>query len=131
MKKTLILFVLVLGMLSMHPQAATKRAYQPATVVSVENHQTEFNYVGDNPSDASLQSAVYAYDIGIRLNCVDYIGRYLSAFDYLPSVFAPNNTVQVNRQKHVLYVRLSDSRDVKMGIARRSRERDASCLTNN
>jgi hypothetical protein len=131
MKKTLILFVLVLGVLSMHLQAATKRVYQPATVVSVENHQTEFNYVGDNPSDASLQSAVYAYDIGIRLNCVDYIGRYLSAFDYLPSVFAPNNNVQVNRQKHVLYVRLSDSRDVKMGIARRSRERDASCLTNN
>ena len=33
MKKSLILFVLDLGMLSMHLQAATKRAYQPATVV--------------------------------------------------------------------------------------------------
>jgi hypothetical protein len=131
MKKTLILFVLVLGMLSMHLQAATKRAYQPATVVSVENHQSRPNYVGDNPSDAPLQSTVYAYDIGIRLNCIEYVGRYLSAFDYLPTVFTPNNTIQVNRQKHVLYVSLPGSRDVKMGIASRSREKDAPCLTNN
>jgi hypothetical protein len=131
MKKTLILFVLVLGVLSIHLQAATKRVYQPATVVSVENHLTESNYVGDNPSDAPLQSTVYAYDIGIQLNCVEYVGRYLSAFDYFPSVFTPNNTIQVNRQKHVLYVSLPGSRDVKMGIASRSRGKDAPCLTNN
>jgi hypothetical protein len=130
MKKSLVLFVLVLGV-SMHLQAVTKRTYQPATVVSVENHQAQSNYVGDNPSDAPLQSTVYAYDISIRLNCVVYVGRYLSAFDYLPSVFAPSNTVLVNRQNHVMYVSIPGSRDVKMGIARRSREKDACCLTNN
>ncbi len=37
----------------------------------------------------------YSYDIGIRLNCDVYIGRYESATDYLPAVFAPQHTVDV------------------------------------
>ena len=40
-----------------------------------------------------------SYDIGILLNCNAYIGRYESAIDYLPSVFAPQRTVDVLLQK--------------------------------
>ena len=131
MKKSLTLLVLIFGALSMHLQAATKRIYQSATVVSVENHQAGSNYVGDNPSDAPLQPVVFAYDIGIRLNCVVYVGRYQSAFDYLPSVFTPNNMLAVNRENHIMYVRVPGSRDVKMGIDSHSRLKDASCVASN
>ena len=123
--------MLLCGVLSVCAQAATRRQYQPATVVSVQERETLFNNAGSNPSDAPLQAEVYSYDIGIRLNCTIYRVRYDSAFDYLPPVFVPNNTVEVNPQKHVLYLSLAGNREVRMGIGGRSRVKDASCGVNN
>jgi hypothetical protein len=135
MKKTLLVSALILSALLVYLHADTKRApkdqYQMATVVSVDKHVPESNYLGGNPTDAPLQADDYSYDIGIRLDCNIYIGRYESAIDYLPSVFSPKHTIDVRLQKHVMYVSLPDSdREVRMGIVRYSRVKEEGCSAN-
>jgi hypothetical protein len=135
MKKTLMVSVLMLSALLVYLHADTKKnsrtGYQTATVVSVDKHISQSNYVGGSPTDAPLMAEDYSYDIGIRLNCNVYIGRYESAIDYLPAVFAPQHTVDVLLQKHVLYVSLPDSdREVKMGITSHHLLKGDQCAAN-
>ena len=135
MKKTLMVSGLMLSALLVYLHADTKREskdqYQTATVVSVDKHVSESNYVGGSPSDAPLQAEDYSYEIGIRLNCNIYIGRYESATDYLPSVFSPKHSVDVRLQKHIMYVSLPESdREVKMGIVGHRRVREEGCPAN-
>jgi len=117
MKKILMVSGLILSALLVYFHASTKREskdqYQTATVVSVDKHVSESNDVGGSPSDAPVQAEDYSYDIGIRLNCDIYIGRYESATDYLPAVFSPKHSVDVRLQKHVMYVSLQESRNRK------------------
>jgi hypothetical protein len=136
MKKTLMISTLMLSALLVYLHADTKNnshtGYQTATVVSVDKHVSQSNYVGGSPSDAPLMAEDYSYDIGIRLNCDVYIGRYEPATDYLPAVFAPQHTVDVLVQKHVLYVSLPESdREVKMGITSHHLLKGEQCAANN
>jgi len=135
MKKILMVSGLILSALLVYLHADTKRKskdqYQTATVVSVDKHVAESNYVGGSPGDAPLQAEDYSYDIGIRLNCNIYIGRYESATDYLPSVFSPKHSVDVRLQKHIMYVSLPESdREVKMGIVGHNRVKEEGCAAN-
>ncbi|HTR66121.1 MAG TPA: hypothetical protein VMH85_10130 [Terriglobales bacterium] len=132
MKRNWLFLVLVPGVLLVCLFASakqdSKQGYQTAKVVSVEKHETSSNNVGGNPSDAPLQAEDYSYDIGIRLECDVYVGRYQSAIDYLPSVFAPNHEVDVRLQKHILYVSLPyGDREVKMGIVSHRRLKEKDC----
>ena len=132
MKKGLSLFGVLSGVLLICLPADSKRVaeqgYEAATVISVDRFQPVSNYLGENPADAPLRAREYSYDIGIRLACNIYVGRYESAINYLPSAFARNQIVDVRLQKHILYVSLPDSDwDVKMGIVSRRRVRDESC----
>jgi hypothetical protein len=134
MKQDLLFLALVFGVPLMYLHASAKpdmeQGYQTATVVSVTKHVSASNYVGDNPSDAPLQARDYSYDIGIRLNCNVYVGRYESAIRYLPSVFAPNHEVDVRLRKHIMYVNLPFSdEEVMMGIVGHKRVKDEVCLT--
>lgn len=105
-----------------------KEGYQQATVIKVDKFQIPSTYVGGSPTDAPLEPEVYAYDIGLRLNCDLYVGRYQSPTDYLPSIFTRNHSVDVRVQKHILYVSLPDSdRDVKMGIVSHGRVKEGNC----
>ena len=133
MKQILMLFVFVAGALLPSAYAAKShqfKGFQPATVVSIDRHETESNsnYAGSNPSDAPLQSAeVYSYDIGIRLGCTVYRARYDSAFESLPSVFTVNHPIEVNLHKRVLEVSLPGNHAVRMGIGSRIMIKEASC----
>lgn len=136
MKKSLILSCIALGglLICLHAYAKpnVKQGHQTATVVSVEKHETPSNYVGDNPTDAPLQADDYSYDIGIRVECNVFVGRYESATNYLPSVFAPKHQVDVRLEKHVMFVSLPFSdREVKMGIVWHRRMKDEGCPANN
>jgi hypothetical protein len=130
MKQVLIVTALFFTAMLSWAQTGAKREYQPATVVSVETHETPSNYVGDNPMDAPMQADVHSYDIGIRLNCAVYTVRYESALDYLPSVFAPNHAIDIDLRKRVMNIALPGDRSVRLGIVYRSRARDTTCLTN-
>ena len=120
MKNTFVLFVLVSGALLTSGHAATKAGYQPATVVSVESRAIPSSYAGDNPSDAPFQPEVFSYDIGILVGGTVYRTSYDSAFDELPSAFAPNHPVQVNLKKHVMDVELPGDRTLQMAIESRT-----------
>ncbi len=109
--------VVLLICLHARAELVTEEGYQTAAVVSVKKLSSASNYAGDNPSDAPLQAREYSYDIGIRLNCDIYVGRYESATRYLSSVFAPNHEVYVRLHKHIIYVSLPFSdEEVMMGI---------------
>jgi len=131
MKNRFVLFVIVSGVLFTNMHAATKAGYQPATVVSVETRAIPSDYDGGDPSDTTLQSEVYSYDISIRLGNTVYRTSCDSAFDELPSVFATNHLVQVNLKKHVMYVELPGDRAVQMAIESRTGVKSVSGLANN
>jgi hypothetical protein len=105
---------------------ASSRRFQNATVVSVQKYDP---YIPRrrNPSDAPLASTAYDYDISIRLNCSVYVGRYESAIDYLPNAFAPNQPIEISLQKHLMFVRLPGTREIKMGVVRRYAVSGNSC----
>ena len=120
MKNTLMLLAIVLGTLLTTAHAATKAGYQAATVVSVKSRAIPSTYAGDNFSDAPLQPEVYSYEIGIQLGGTVYQTTYDSAFNELPSTFAPNHSVQVNLKKRVMEVDLPGDDPVEMAIESRS-----------
>ena len=120
MKIAFVLSVIVFGVLLTSGHAATKPAYQPAKVVSVESHAIPSNNFGDNPSDAPLQPEVYSYNIGILLGGAVYQTRYDSAFEQLPSAFALNQSIQVNLKKHVVDLNLPDDSTLPMTIESRA-----------
>jgi hypothetical protein len=131
MRNTLLLFAIVSGTLVTSMNAATNAGYQPATVVSVANHATPSNHDGGNSSDAPLRPVVNSYDIDIRLGGTVYRTSYDSAFDDLPSTFAPYQQVQVNLKKHVMYVQLPGDRAVEMAIESRTDDNGESSLAGN
>jgi len=103
---------------------AKNESYQPGTVVTVD--KSESTYPGS--PDAPLEPDVYSYDIGVRVDCTIYVGRYESAFDYLPSPLAPHHQVEVLLHKHILYVRMPElDREVKMSIVGHKRVNEDAC----
>lgn len=132
MKRFLSIALLVVPVLFIYMQANAKQSgYETGTVVSVDKHVSVSTNAGGSPSDAPLEAQDNSYDVGIRLNCNVYVGRYESATDYLPSAFAPNHTVDVRLDKHVLYVSLPDGdRIVKMGIVSHKRVKEQACPAN-
>ena len=120
MRNTILLFAIVSGTLVTSMNAATKAGYQPATVVSAENHAAPSNNDGGNPSDAPVQPVLNSYDIDIRLGSTVYRTKYDSAFDDLPSTFAPNQQVQVNLKKHVMYVEFPGASAVELAVESRT-----------
>jgi hypothetical protein len=132
MKKALILpgIVLFAGLVYLHAvtkKEAKKEIYQPGTVLSVDKHVQESYYTG-SPMDAPLEPRDYSYDVGIRVNCTTYVGRYDSAINYLPSSIAPNHPVQVLLRKHTLCVWMPElGREVEMRIVRHKPVQDDAC----
>jgi hypothetical protein len=135
MKGSLILSGILLLSGLVYARAVTKNeekkeSYQPGTVLSVDKHVAQTYYVG-SPIDAPLQPNYYSYDVGIRVNCTTYVGRYDSAINYLPSSFAPNHPVQVLLHKHTLTVWMPElGREVEMRIVGHKRVNDEACHVN-
>ncbi len=127
MKKGVILLLLFAAGLAVCLHASAKQGYQSATVVSVKKLDTSPQFFGGNPTDAPAQAEEYAYEIGLRLECTNYVGRYESVTDYLPAAFAPNREVDVRLEKHWMYVSLNSDREVKMGIMRHERIHSEAC----
>jgi hypothetical protein len=127
MKKSLILLMVVAAGLVVYLHANVKQGYQTATVVTVKKIDTTPQFIGGNPTDAPSQAEEYAYEIGLRLECTNYVGRYESAIDYLPAALAPNKEVDVRLEKHWMYVSLNSDREIKMGITRHERVHSEAC----
>lgn len=102
------------------------RPHQKAVVVRVEKHE-DVVPLNRFPPNAPLRPANYAYDISIRLECVVYVGRYQSATDYLPSVFAAGQPAEASVDKHTIYVRVPGTGEVKLTLIRRDNVPQDTC----
>jgi hypothetical protein len=91
-----------------------KGAYRPAIVVSVTKVETTVDY---------------AYDIGIRLDCTQYVVRYKSANDYLPIGIAPSHPLDVLMGEHGywMHVVLSPDHIAELRVMSTARAGDESC----
>lgn len=120
MKKGLNVFCFAACMLLAYAQASATdsyltKAYQPATVVSV----TKLN-----------ASPEFYYEIGIRMNCVLYVGRYKSASNSVPLPIAPLNQVDTRLEKHWMYVFLPPDRELEIRLVSATSSQDKSCRAN-
>jgi hypothetical protein len=106
--------------------AEAPRTFQQAVVVSAEKHEPDTSHYNKR-TDAPTPVAEYDYDVSVRLNCSVYVGRYKSAIDYLPGVFAANQTIEVSLEKHVMVVKASDTGEIKLSIIRRHAVLGNSC----
>ncbi len=124
----LLIWLFLVGMFieSMVVMAETSRTFQRAIVVSAQKHEPDSVHYNKR-MDAPASATEYDYDISIRLNCSIYVGRYLSAIDYLPGVFAADQTIEISLEKHVMLVRVPGTGEIKMGIVRRYAASGDSC----
>ena len=130
MKKLMFVLIIVCCFLVACLYANVNQNYQQAIVVNVDKYEAPSVFGGGNPSDSPLQPEVYAHDIGLKMNCDLYVGRYQSAIDYLPSAFARDHIVDVRLQNHVLYVSLPNrDRELEMGVISHSRLNGVNCAS--
>jgi hypothetical protein len=104
--------------------AAKKRMdqYVDGTVQGVQSQTVqspEYSTAGSNPSDAPLTTSYYEYQVSIRVGCITYVGRYLTPFHYLPSLFTADHIINFRLTKRVMYFDLPDTAGIRMAIIRR------------
>jgi len=61
------------------------------------------------------------------LDCQVYVGLYQSAIDYLPGAIAPDQSVEVSVEKHVMRMRVPGDREITLEITRRYSTSPGSC----
>ena len=66
-----------------------------ATVVSLKNHMMPADFIGGVIDNEIPQPQRYIYDLGIRLDCDLYVGRYESTENQTPSLFDINHNLNV------------------------------------
>src|SRR4029077_14270627 len=104
---------------------ASTPQFQKAVVMHVERSQPTLPYrrrLGDSPPPP----AEYDFEVSLRVGCLVYVGLYQSAIDYLPGTIAPDQSVEVSVEKHVLRVKVPD-REITMGMTRRYRASPGTC----
>jgi hypothetical protein len=97
-------------------------------VLNVEKYQPTLPYrrrIGDSPPPPTEYD--YDYEVSLRVGSLVYVGLYQSAIDYLPSAIAPDQAVDVSVEKHVMHVRVSGDREIKMEVTRHYRASPGSC----
>lgn len=120
----LICVVLVFG--ESAPCHASDRQFQKAIVVSAQKYEPDRPRYGKR-TDAPPRATEYDYDVAIRLNCSVYVARYESAIDYLPGAFTRDESVEVSLEKHLMFVRVPGTRELRLGIVRRYAVSGDSC----
>ena len=105
--------------------ASSGQAFK-AVVVSVQKWQPTLPY-RTRRSDTPPPPTQFDFDVTFNTGCSNYIGHYESATDYLPDVIAPKGTVEMRVEKHLLYVKVRNDRELKMEIIRHQNRPAGSC----
>lgn len=120
----LAILLVTLFVVPVFPKESKPQNYLPATVLRVDKHDNQSNFVGGNPSDAPLPDPeTYVYDVSLHVNCGTYVGRYESWYDYVPSLLSANQKVQVRLTKRVMYVPAQNQKEIEMPIVSKHVER--------
>ena len=56
-----------------------------------------------------------------------YVVRYRSELDYLPPGAYPGQSLEVSREKHVLYAKIPGNKDARMSIIQREELKGEEC----
>ncbi len=129
MKLGLCVSILAVVSAVMVPFAIGQSKQSPeGTIVNVQKQDVATPPVrtGANPDRTPLQSHYYLYNVSVRLNCNIYVGRYETQVDDLPSALAPNNSVPVRLEKHLMYLDFPGD-TVKMRIVHRKVSTEGAC----
>ena len=118
MKKVFVCCVVSLAALA-SASASKPDTYRQATVLKVQEVDTQPTYVGSNPSDAPLSSPTYWYKVWLRVDCMTYVARYDSSSDQPDPTFSPNRVIAVNARKHDLRASGPGGRETRMSIVSR------------
>jgi hypothetical protein len=113
-----LLAILVLGLWA--PVWASPVQFQKAVVVRVDKSQPTLPY-RTRRSDTPPPPTEFDFDITFRVNCLEYVGRYATAIDFLPGTVEVNKLVDISIRKHVLYMKTRDGNEVKMEILEQSK----------
>lgn len=133
MKRTLLAaFLACFWSTALYAQSdAPRNSYQLGTVVHVEEHMMPANLIGGVIDGTIPQPQKYIYDVSVRVDCRDYVIRYESQINHLPSVFSLQSSVDVRLDDDRMDVALpSSGRVLRLGIVSSSRVSDQECATN-
>jgi hypothetical protein len=120
-----LIFLILLGGCATFLNPST-RQFDKAVVMRVEKSEPTLPYRGRR-ADSPPPPTEFDYELTLRVNGQLYVGLYQSAIDYLPSAVAPNRSVEVRVERHVMYVRAPGAGEIKMGIVRHYSASTASC----
>ncbi|MBZ5547105.1 MAG: hypothetical protein LAO22_03945 [Acidobacteriia bacterium] len=127
MKKIVIVSAILASLLSVvcaFAKESKTKQYVEGTVVRVDQHERHENASGQNPSDAPLADPeTYAYDVAVHVNCGTYVARYQSWYDFVPSVFSPNQKIQLRLTRSVMYVNVPNQKELELPIVSKHVER--------
>lgn len=119
-----VVVLLALSLPLVYAKESQPKPYQDATVLRVDKHDEATRTGGDNPSDAPLPDPeTFSYDIAVRVNCGTYVGRYQSWYDYVPSLFSPNQKIHLRLTRSVMYIPVPNQKEVEMPIVSKHVER--------
>lgn len=123
----MIAIAIVLGTVAHAQTQVTGK--QPGVITDVAKYTVQSPEYPNSPNstDAPLMLEHYAYDVSVRLDRGNYVVRYESSYDYLPSEIAVDQPVQVRPTKRELHFDLTGNRELKMAIVRT--ERGAQCAS--
>jgi hypothetical protein len=126
-KKTLVVFAILASMLAVLSAFAKEskiKQYFEGTIIRVDRHEGRELVGGQNPSDAPLADPeTFAYDISVHVNCGTYVGRYQNWYDYVPSLFTPNQKIQLRLSRSLMYVEVPNQKELELPIVSKHVER--------
>jgi len=95
---------------------AQAETYQSATILSIQPEHPQS--VVHKATDASPPPNQITYDVTVRLQDMVYVGRYVSASDYIPSNWEAGKPVEmrVGHHKHRIYLKDVAGKDVALRI---------------
>jgi len=120
-----LVFLILLGGWAPFLRASTPQ-FQKAVVLRIEKFQPTLPYrrrLADSPPPPTE----YDFEVSLRVGCLVYVGLYQTAIDYLPDAVAPDQPVEVTVERHVMHIRVSGGREIKLEIVRHYKESTGSC----
>ncbi len=125
---TIVVLTIAAPMLHASHTQTSETPFVQGTVVSVQKQDAASPaHALTTPTDAPLSSRYYTYEVTVRVGCKIYVGRYKTAFDYLPSAFSRDQRIPVRLTRHVLYFHVPNDAEMRMGIVHRATESATDC----
>jgi hypothetical protein len=101
----------------------SSKSYLDGTILRVERVESSARPSLDNASDAPMADPeTFSYNVSVHVNCGTYVGRYENWYDFVPSVLAPNQKIQLRLTRSAMFVPMSNQKEIEMSIVSKHRE---------